>query len=168
MIWIFFSIFNPLQSILANMTKKKSILLNIFRGISIPAALFLVVSCRVYQYSTDITEGDLHSHLEYLSSDALDGRYPGTVGDAVAGKYLEEQFEAIGLQVRQQDFPFVQSIVRGPENHLEIKGQIIPPESFAPFLFQRIPCFQLRWFLQATDLPLKRILSNGTITRDLK
>ncbi len=133
----FFSIFNPLESIFAKMIKKKSILLNIFRGISIPAALFLVVSCRVYQYSTDITEGDLHNHLEYLSSDALDGRYPGTVGDAVAGKYLEEQFEAIGLQVRQQDFSFVQSVVRGPENLLEIKGQVMPPESFAPFPFSK-------------------------------
>jgi aminopeptidase YwaD len=133
----FFSIFNPSKSILVIMTKQRSILLNIFRGISISAALFLVVSCRVYQYSTDITESDLHNHLEYLSSDALEGRYPGTVGDAVAGKYLEEQFGAIGLQVQQQDFSFVQSMIRGPENQLEIKGQLMPPESFTPFPFSK-------------------------------
>jgi aminopeptidase YwaD len=119
------------------MTKKKTILLNIFCGLSILASLSLVVSCRVYQLSTDITEGDLHTHLEYLSSDALEGRYPGTVGDAVAGKYLEDQFKEIGLKVEQQEFSFVQSFIRGPENHLEINGQIIPSESFTPFPFSK-------------------------------
>ena len=40
----------------------------------------------------------IRAHTKYLSSDLLEGRGPGTRGDALATAYVASQFEAIGLQ----------------------------------------------------------------------
>ncbi len=110
------------------------------KKLRIPVYLFLFLlplSCRLYQYSTDITENDLYNHMQNLSADALQGRYPGTDGDIDAGRYLEEQFTKLGLSVRKQEFSFVQSNIKGPDNYLAINGQEIPDTSFTPFSFSK-------------------------------
>ncbi|MGI9222440.1 MAG: M28 family peptidase [Woeseiaceae bacterium] len=45
-----------------------------------------------------ITQENLYAHLEYLSSDDLEGREAGTAGYDAAAKYVAEQFAAIGLE----------------------------------------------------------------------
>jgi len=40
----------------------------------------------------------LRSHLEFLADDALEGRAPGTRGDATAARYIASQFQRLGLE----------------------------------------------------------------------
>jgi hypothetical protein len=99
--------------------------------------LFLPLSCRVYKFTADISERDLYNHILYLASDALQGRYPGTAGDVISGKYMEEQFKKLKLNPQKQDFFFLQAVKRGPDNSLEINGRDIPVNEFAPFSFSK-------------------------------
>ena len=43
------------------------------------------------------TESKIKAHVEYLASDKLEGREPGTIGEKLAAAYIEEQFKSIGL-----------------------------------------------------------------------
>ncbi|MBN1791824.1 MAG: M20/M25/M40 family metallo-hydrolase [Bacteroidales bacterium] len=99
--------------------------------------LFLVSSCQVYRYSPEITESDLHKHIQYLASDALQGRYPGTKGDVSSGKYLERQLQKMQLSAHRQAFSFVQSYTRGHDNMLEINGKEIPASGYTPVTFSK-------------------------------
>jgi aminopeptidase YwaD len=108
-----------------------------FRFTAYLILLILLVSCRAYHDSTEITESDLHNHIQYLASDALQGRSPGTTGDVIAGKYLKEQFKKLKIQAVQQEFSFVQSYRRGPENKLVINDREIPASSFTPVAFSK-------------------------------
>ncbi len=45
----------------------------------------------------EITTDELQQHIEYLSSDSLGGRYPGTEGDRLAAEYILGQFMRNGL-----------------------------------------------------------------------
>jgi hypothetical protein len=45
-----------------------------------------------------ITQAGLYTHLEYLASDALEGRQTGEPGYDLAAKYVVDQFAAIGLE----------------------------------------------------------------------
>ena len=40
---------------------------------------------------------NLHSHIEYLSSDKLEGRRTGTNGEKLAMNYISDRFSEIGL-----------------------------------------------------------------------
>ncbi len=50
------------------------------------------------------------AHLRYLSSDLLEGRGPGTRGDALTTGYLAAQLEAMGLQPAGDDGTFFQKV----------------------------------------------------------
>lgn len=45
-----------------------------------------------------ITNANLHAHIEYLASDALEGRRTGTPGELLAMEYIKQQFEKYNLQ----------------------------------------------------------------------
>ncbi len=45
-----------------------------------------------------ITPALLRAHVKFLASDLLEGRGPGTRGDALAQTYIAEQMEALGLE----------------------------------------------------------------------
>jgi Zn-dependent M28 family amino/carboxypeptidase len=45
-----------------------------------------------------IDEDALHGHLKFLADDLLEGRGPGSKGDAIAQLYLETQFRSMGLK----------------------------------------------------------------------
>jgi Zn-dependent M28 family amino/carboxypeptidase len=45
-----------------------------------------------------IQESTLRSHIRFLADDLLEGRGPGSNGDAITQLYLETQFQALGLQ----------------------------------------------------------------------
>lgn len=46
-----------------------------------------------------ITIRELHRHLQFLASDSLRGRYPGTTYDKLSAKYIKDQFERYGLRL---------------------------------------------------------------------
>ncbi|HEY3585508.1 MAG TPA: peptidase M28, partial [Myxococcaceae bacterium] len=45
-----------------------------------------------------ITADNIRAHVRFLASDLLEGRGPGTRGDALAQAYIAAQLEALGLQ----------------------------------------------------------------------
>jgi Zn-dependent M28 family amino/carboxypeptidase len=51
-----------------------------------------------------LSKGQLQSVIEFLSSDALEGRAPGTRGGALAELYMYDLFKLLGLEARFQPF----------------------------------------------------------------
>jgi hypothetical protein len=74
-----------------------------------------------------IDAGGLSSRIEVLSSDAFEGRLPGSAGEQKTIDYLESQFRAIGLEPGNGD-SFVQSVplvsmTVDPGTTLKVSGQ---------------------------------------------
>ena len=68
-----------------------------------------------------ITADAVISHIKYLASDELGGRFPGTLGDSLAEKYAIKQFKNDGLVPIGDDgykekFDFVSQIKTGTGN----------------------------------------------------
>ncbi len=57
-----------------------------------------------------ISAGDLLHHTAVLSSDAFEGRAPGTRGEARTVGYLVEQFQKLGLKPGNPDGTFIQKV----------------------------------------------------------
>lgn len=77
--------------------------------------------------------------LEYLASDDLEGRGPGTAGLDRAADFIAEQFEAIGLRTLPgqddyfQSFPMTTAAQIGPKSALRVGDRAFTPrEDFAP------------------------------------
>jgi Zn-dependent M28 family amino/carboxypeptidase len=85
-------------------------------------ALALVPACRSHQPAASgaepipgealdvIDTGTLMDHIQVLASDSLQGRGPGTVGEAKTVAYLEAQFKAIGLKPGNSDGSYIQKV----------------------------------------------------------
>src|SRR5262245_7567691 len=54
----------------------------------------------------------LLGHIQRLSSDAFEGRSPGTRGEELTVEYLVSQFQQIGLQPGYPEGGFVQNVPR--------------------------------------------------------
>ncbi len=52
----------------------------------------------------------IRAHLKFLASDLLEGRGPGTRGDALATSYIASQFEAMGLQPAGDNGTYFQKV----------------------------------------------------------
>jgi len=90
----------------------------------------------------EISVKELESHLEYLASDELAGRYPGTEGGLKAAKYINEQFHEAGLQPLGDDgfqyFDVTTSVSLGEDNYLNINGvQAELEEQYMPFSYSK-------------------------------
>ena len=46
-----------------------------------------------YKFDQDIRQDDIYEHIKYLSSDVLEGRYPGTKGSQLAIDYISYHFK---------------------------------------------------------------------------
>ncbi len=68
-------------------------------GISFSAVF---VSCTKLD-NPEITSDELISHIEYLASEELKGRFPGTEGDSLAADYIRKSFKANGLELLGED-----------------------------------------------------------------
>jgi aminopeptidase YwaD len=108
--------------------------------------LFLIfISGSLYSQtalSPDITAGDLKSHISYLASDDLKGRYTGTPGSMAAAEYIRDQFREAGLKLLGDDgfqnFEVVVSVKAGPGNSFMINNKNIADGSnFTPFPFSK-------------------------------
>jgi len=64
-------------------------------------ALLLVLASPLAAQKRDpraVSAGELEAHLRFLSSDLLEGRYPGTRGEALTTAYLVSQLQAAGVR----------------------------------------------------------------------
>jgi Peptidase family M28/PDZ domain len=71
-----------------------------FPHIKVFVLLLMSLSCAAQKKTkkTDIqTLNNLHSHIQYLSDDKLEGRRTGTNGEKLAMEYIANQFKTIGL-----------------------------------------------------------------------
>ena len=108
-----------------------SLLFFVFLGI------FLTIELDSIQYdrtTPEITSGELSAHINYLSSDELEGRLSGTIGEKKAAKYLVTQFKKIGVLpgVNQktyfQEFSFVSGVSLGSKNLLQVTHSLSSAE----------------------------------------
>jgi aminopeptidase YwaD len=53
----------------------------------------------------------LHSHINYLANDKLEGRRTGTAGEKLAYEYIESQFRNIGLLPPGKDNSYLQEFI---------------------------------------------------------
>lgn len=88
-------------------------------GASTPAG---PVSVEVQQVLTRVEPERIKSHVHYLADDLLEGRKPGTRGFDLASRYVETQFQGMGLQPAGEENSFRQTV-------LLRKGQVVEEES---------------------------------------
>ncbi len=102
-----------------------------------------VVSEKPAKFSPEISESDLRAQVEYLASDAMEGRMTGTRGAELAANFIAQEFERAGLQRcdRQsawfQRFEFTSGVkVVTNANHLTVGETRFAPEiDFRPLSF---------------------------------
>ncbi len=86
-----------------------------------------MASCQnVQKTKVDITKKDLYQIIDFLASDSLKGRLPGTPYDKVSAKYIGDQFESFGLKsLTENGYQPMDIIIEqkpGPKNSLSING----------------------------------------------
>ena len=69
-----------------------------------------MVSPEVSSAASTITAAHLLEHIRVLSSDAYEGRGPGTAGEAKSVAYIEAQCRAIGLEPGSPDGSWTQKV----------------------------------------------------------
>ena len=57
--------------------------------------------------SNEITKEEIFEHINYLASEKLEGRYPGTQGDILTRQYISKEFEKYGL-IPKGDSAYIQ------------------------------------------------------------
>lgn len=109
------------------------------------AALLLCTSAVLYAQtvaSPEITVEDLKSHISYLASDDLKGRYTGTPGSTAASEYIRDQFRNAGLELMGeegfQNFEVVVRVSAGENNSFRVNDKIASSSTdFSPFPFSK-------------------------------
>jgi aminopeptidase YwaD len=91
----------------------------------IAVVLGFVFSSYTYTGGHDITADDVLSHIKYLASDELGGRFPGTHGDSLAEEYAVKLFKSYGLTPIAEDgyrehFKFVTQVKPGKNNTFSV------------------------------------------------
>lgn len=79
-----------------------------------------------------ITAEAMRAHIEFLASDALEGRETGTRGYEIAAEYVATRFRAAGIQPVSdkgwfQQVPFIANLVDEKTSRLSINGQSFTP-----------------------------------------
>lgn len=100
--------------------------------------LLLLFSCSHYHVDEpEITSEELYSHINFLASDSIKGRKPGTKGDIESAEYIRDQFKGLGLKLLAnegfQEFELVTSVKMGDNNSFSFHGVKAEPETdFVP------------------------------------
>ncbi|HUS86641.1 MAG TPA: M20/M25/M40 family metallo-hydrolase [Bacteroidales bacterium] len=95
--------------------------------ITIPVILLILTACSPNPGSQPgITIEELAGHVNYLASDKLEGRLPGSEGDMLAAKYIRDQLVSNGLKPMVgkglQEFEIVASVVPGDNNNISLNS----------------------------------------------
>ncbi len=92
------------------------------------SALLLTTHFLWSQTTADITVPELKAHVEYLASDELEGRKPGTKGGMLAATYIRDHFLQYGIKTIGEDgfqyFDVIMSVEPGTNNQLEINDDM--------------------------------------------
>ena len=87
--------------------------------------LSLIYSC-VPKFNSEILTEDLTHDLEFLASDSLKGRYPGSLEDSILLNFISDRFKEEGLDLFEgtgiQRFTFDASVEIGKNNKLTFEG----------------------------------------------
>ena len=87
----------------------------------------------------DITIPELEQHIDYLASDELKGRLPGTKGDLKSAEYIRNEMKSWGLVPAAEDglqtFEITASLEAGENNKLSIDNKAVSRDQFMPFAF---------------------------------
>jgi hypothetical protein len=88
----------------------------------------------------NVTEGELLTHIKYLSSDSLKGRQTGMTGDSLAAQYIKNELASYGFIPLSNDgfqrFRVTNRVFPGPDNYFSMDGKkFIPENEFIPFAF---------------------------------
>ena len=103
--------------------------------------LFFFYSCsNIKNNNPEITKDELYNHIEFLASDSLKGRYPGTAESIIAAKYIANEFKNYGLKLAcdngLQKFNITNNIKTGINNHFTILNEpYIINQDYKPFSF---------------------------------
>lgn len=98
---------------------------------------FISIQTYTQTYNPEIDKNEIKEHINYLASEELAGRKPGTAGDKAAAKYIRDKFEEAGLKLLGKDgyqyFEITSAIELGENNKLtlgdakyELKKDFIP------------------------------------------
>jgi len=91
-----------------------------------PFIILILSSCKRMWIESDVTTDELSGHIEFLASDSLKGRYPGTPEDQVASRYITDEFKKAGLRWLTadglQEYEIVTYIEAGDSNKLSFDG----------------------------------------------
>ena len=98
--------------------------------------IIFTVSCN-RRYDPAITSKDLLTYLNYLATDSLKGRYPGSPEDSVLLNYIAGRFKSFGLKPAGDDyidyFEVISSITPSENNRLVFDGRsFIQGEDYLP------------------------------------
>src|SRR5690242_10235616 len=76
--------------------------------------------------SRAVTTSVIGGHIRALASDAMEGRAPGSAGDAAAQKYIEQRFQQLGLEPGAPEGGWRQAVslvgVTGAPERLQLRG----------------------------------------------
>jgi hypothetical protein len=93
--------------------------------------VFCTLECPA-QSASSITPVELRNHVEYLASDELEGRYPGSYGDLAAANYILDNYTNYGLLPLDflgfQNFKVTTGSRKGHLNNLSIAGRPARPD----------------------------------------
>ena len=90
-----------------------------------PAASGAKAAVRLAQFAPEIREADLRGQVEFLASDALEGRMTGTAGAQQAAEFIADELKRLGVKPAGSDwfqpFQFTSGVkVLTNENRLEV------------------------------------------------
>ncbi|MBS0011802.1 MAG: M20/M25/M40 family metallo-hydrolase [Bacteroidales bacterium] len=103
-------------------------------------SIIILASCTQHDFDhKDITIPELQEHIDYLASDELKGRFPGTEGDIRSAEYIRDALESFGLKPAVndglQEFEIRAKVEAGKNNELKINGRAVSPGYFTPLAF---------------------------------
>ena len=86
------------------------------------------------------SSGKLYNHVEYLASDELEGRYPGTSGGLAAAEYIRNEFKDANIDLMLndgfQEFDFISGVNLGENNLFTFNNDsFIVEKDFIPLSF---------------------------------
>jgi hypothetical protein len=102
--------------------------------------LFVLLACSRIKEDPAVTEKELVSHVEFLASDSLKGRYAGSPEDLLAAKYIANEFRRAGLKWFTinglQEFEITKSVEVGKNSTIQFEDfSCISGNDFTPAPF---------------------------------
>lgn len=118
---------------------KNSRIIYLFNIAGIILLILFLSSCAASRTS-EVTAGELQGHINYLSSDQLQGRLTGSEGDSLAALYIKNDLSSYGFSPLTGDgfqrFPVTKRILPGKGNILTVEGRTyVCEKDYIPFGF---------------------------------